>query len=433
MFLVHRVPYPPNRGDRIRSYHFLKYLSEAADVSLATLADEPVEAETRRVLGSLTKRMAIEPLDKRRWIRGAMSLARGKSATEGLFYSRSLRQKVRDWSRETRWDAVLVFCSSMVQYTDVPELASVPLVVDLVDVDSQKFFDYAELSRGAKRWLYRLEGRRLRRLECSLLQRAKAITLVSEPEAELYRSFCPNDRTFAIPNGVDLDYFRPENDSPNPWTPLPEADRTNLVFVGALDYHANVDGLTWFINAVWPLVRRELPALTLGIVGRNPVPAIQQLTEAPGVRLFANVPDVRPYLASADVAIAPLRVARGIQNKVLEAMAMGKPVVGSVLALEGLLAGSEAAVSAPLEGLAPGVLRLVSDRNLCARVGKQARWHVERHCAWQLAAGKLRRIVACAFERPLAVLDVTQADQATPNVQLDLRPADKHRHLACEA
>jgi sugar transferase (PEP-CTERM/EpsH1 system associated) len=369
-------------------------LSAVADVSLATLADEPIEPATRSVLGSLTKRLAIESLGKGRWIRGAISLARAKSATEGLFYSASLRRKVREWSRETKWDAVLVYCSSMVQYAEMPELAGVPVVVDLVDVDSQKFLDYAELSRGLKRWLYRLEARRLRRVERYLPARAKAITLVCESEAELYRSICPNERTFAVPNGVDLDYFRPENGGPTPWKALPEADRANLVFVGALDYHANVDGVTWFAREVWPLVRRKLPHLTLSLVGRNPVPEVQRLAREPGIRVFGNVPDVRPHLAAADIAVAPLRIARGVQNKILEAMAMGKAVIGTPSAFEGLRFASNniALAASNAEQWLGCILHCQSAQSL-ARAGASCRNAVQDQYGWHLAAEQLSSVL----------------------------------------
>ncbi len=199
LYLVHRVPYPPNRGDRIRSYHFLRHLSERFEVSLATLADEPVAAETRRELARLCEQVAIEPLGRSRWLRAVASLARGRSATEGLFASPALRRTVQSWAANKQFDAALVFCSSMVQYLDCPQLKNVPAVVDLVDVDSQKWFDYGAKTSGAKRMLFDLEGRRLRQLETSLPARARAITLVSEAEANLYRGFCPSDKNRCRP------------------------------------------------------------------------------------------------------------------------------------------------------------------------------------------------------------------------------------------
>lgn len=356
---------------------------------MATLADEPVEGETVRVLRSLAKRVTIERVGKERWIRGALSLARGRSATEGLFHSPRLKRTVRAWSRETRWDAVIVFCSSMMQYTDVPELTGVPVIVDLVDVDSQKFYDYAALARRPKRSLYELEGRRLRRLECSLPKRACAITLVSEPEAQLFRNICPNSKTNAVQNGVDLQYFRPISENSTPWQPCTSQEQSNLVFVGALDYRANIDGVKWFVQCIWPSLRNAHPQLTLGLVGRNPVIEVRQLAEVPGIRVAADVVDVRPYLAAADLVIAPLRVARGIQNKVLEAMAMGKSVVCSPAAAEGLFIGADEGVEVPQsdsEWIACITELLASPTELIKR-GKLARLHVEQNYPWNRALG----------------------------------------------
>jgi polysaccharide biosynthesis protein PslH len=388
LYLVHRVPYPPNRGDRIRSYHLLRFLAERYEVHLATLADEPVSAETRGTLNRLCTRVAIEPAGgAMRWVRGGCSLATGGTATEGLFRSRGLNRTVQSWAREHEYRAAIVFCSSMLQYLQAPGLGDVPVIVDLVDVDSQKWIDYALHARGPKRWLYSLEGRRLREVERRAVERAAAVTLVSEVEAELFRHTCPNDRTLAVANGVDLEYFRPNNEGPKPWKPLPAAHRTNIVFIGALDYRANIDGVTWFAREVWPLLRRELPELTLGLVGRNPAPAVQKLEQVPGIRVFGNVPDVRPYLAHADAVVAPLRIARGIQNKVLEAMAMAKPVVCSPAALEGIRAtpGEETLVAAGPADWTQCIYRLMTEESLRQQLSTAARRHVEQHYAWSAA------------------------------------------------
>jgi len=374
----------------------LRYLAERYDVSLATLADEPVTDDMRSELDRLCVQVVIEPVGRARWVRAAGSLAMGGSATEGLFASRALRQTVRRWSAARRFDAALVFCSSMVQYLNCPELAGVPAVIDLVDVDSQKWFDYAAKASGLKRMLFQLEGRRLRRLEQSLPQRAQAITLVSEAEAELFRGFCRNDRTVAVPNGVDLDYFRPQNDGQCPWRPLPASDRCDAVFVGALDYRANIDAVTWFASEVWPLVRQKLPALTLGLVGRKPDPALQRLSQMPGIRVFGNVPDVRPYVAAADLVIAPLRIARGIQNKVLEAMAMGKPVICSPEALEGIAAepGRHLLVAEQPTQWLSVIADLTADDEVAMSLGMAARSFVERHHAWDATLSSLEQLVS---------------------------------------
>ena len=386
LMLVHRVPYPPNRGDRIRSYHLLRHVAAEYDVHLATLCDEPVSADTVTALNGLCRRVEIAPvMGRSRWLRAAGSLASGKTATEGLFRSPRLAGVVKEWASQTQFDAALVFCSSMLPYLECPELRSVRAVVDLVDVDSQKWFDYAQRAWGPKRWLFRLEGQRLRQLERRAVERAAAVTLVSEAEAELFRGVCPNDKTVAVPNGVDLDYFRPTNDGSQPWTPLPTADRTNLVFVGALDYRANIDGITWFVSEVWPLIRREMPQLTLGLVGRKPAPAVQKLASTPGIRVFGTVPDVRPYVAAADLVIAPLRIARGIQNKVLEAMAMGKPVICSPGALEGIAAvpGRDLLVAESPGEWAAKTTRLLVDCARASALGTTARSFVEANYRWE--------------------------------------------------
>ncbi len=415
LYLVHRVPFPPNRGDRIRSYHFLRFLSERYDVSLATLADEPVPDSARRELDQLCVQVAIEPVGRSRWLRAAASLARGRSATEGLFASPILRKTVRRWAGERRFDAALVFCSSMVQYRNCPELEGVPTVIDLVDVDSQKWFDYATKTRGLRRQLFQLEGRRLRRLECTLPAQAQAVTLVSEAEASLYRSFCPNERTLAILMGVDLDYFRPQNSGPSPWQSLPEHDRCHLAFIGALDYRANIDAVTWFAAEVWPLVRQRLPHLKLALVGRNPAPAVLRLAELPGIRVFADVPDVRPHVAAADLVVAPLRIARGIQNKVLEAMAMGKAVVTSPAALEGLAAlpGRHLAVADEPSQWTEVVAELLHDDELALSLGMSARRFVERCHAWQPTLEPLAHLISPASHVPAREQHRAPAAQTT--------------------
>lgn len=378
LYLTHRVPDPPNRGDRIRAHHLLRFLAERGRVHLACLADEPVEAESRMMLEELCEQVMIAPVSRRRrWVRASWSLTRGGTATEGLFHTTDLQRVVRNWGRYVQFDAVVAFCSSMVQYATVPELADVPLVVDLVDVDSQKWLDYARAARGVKRHLYRLEAERLRRLEKMLPARARGVTLVSQLEAELYRSFCPNPRTYSVPNGVDLEYFQPAGEAAH----VPSG---RCVFLGALDYWPNIEGLRWFCHHVWPEVHRQMPQLRFDIVGRRPTAAVKQLTRLPGVELVGEVADVRPYLTRADVAVAPLQIARGIQNKVLEALACGKAVVASPQALEGLAVESgrhAMQADAPAEWIET-LLQLHRNAARRAALGAHGRQFVEQHHSW---------------------------------------------------
>lgn len=385
--LAHRFPYPPNRGDRVRTYQVLRYLAQRADVDLATLADEPPAASHLEELRSLCRNLAVEPIGRRRWLNAMMSVSSGQSASEGLFLSAALRRTVRTWTTSITYDAAFVVCSGMAPYLASFQRRPQRIVIDLVDVDSQKWLDYAVAARRPSKWLFALEGRRLRRAERELARQVDAVTLVSEAEALLFRAVCPNDRTHAIANGVDLDYFSPTTAAETP---------NSLVFVGALDYRANVLGVRWFAQHVWPELRRRQPDATFSIVGRNPTSEIRQLALRPGVSVLADVPDVRPSIRTANLAIAPLLVARGIQNKVLEAMAMAKPVVVSPQALEGIDAspGVHLAVAAdPTEWVAR-ILDFWRDAQLRQATGRAAREFVEQSHCWSARLTPLSSLLA---------------------------------------
>lgn len=373
LYVTHRVPYPPDKGDRIRNYHVLRFLAQRARVHLACLADEPVPPEALAALQPLCDRFAIVP-NQARWLRAGLALAAGGSASVGAFSSPGLRRVLRDWAASTRFDATLTSASSLVPYQRLPELRGIPAVVDLVDVDSQKWFDYAAGRSGPKAWLHRLEGRRLRRIERDLPAAMRAVTLVSEAEADLYREFCTPGGVHAVANGVDLEYFQPQ------W----QQEEAACVFVGALDYPPNIDAACWFATHVWPLVRLRLPAAALWLVGRNPVPAVRGLGELPGVTVVGAVPDVRPYVARAAVAVAPLRLARGLQNKVLEALAMAKATVASPQALAALRVddGVHLLSAATIEDWVSSVVGLLDDASWRQRLGAAGRDYVETHHHW---------------------------------------------------
>lgn len=376
LFLTHRVPYPPDKGDRIRSYNLLRYLAGRADVWLGSVADEPWTAETEQVIRSLTVDSCLSPVGVARKIYGGFSLLSGRSLTEGWFYSRNLGDWVDQLVANQRIDVVVSFCSGMLCYADRPALRELPLIVDLVDVDSEKWLQYARGSTGPKSWLYRLEGVRLRKVEQQLAERAKAVTLVSREEADLYRQIAPAAKTFAVGNGVDYSYFRrPAEHARQPQT---------AVFLGALDYLPNVEGIRWFCAEVWPTVRSRYPAAELRIVGRRPTPAVEELANLPGVAVHADVPDVRPYLFDATVAIAPLVVARGVQNKVLEAMACETPVIATPAALEGISAvtGRDALSADSVTGWCDRMAEVFDDAALCERLTRAGREHVENSFEW---------------------------------------------------
>jgi sugar transferase (PEP-CTERM/EpsH1 system associated) len=395
LYLVHRFPYPPDKGDRIRTFNVIRFLSSRCRLSVATLADEPVPAGHAAALAEYCDRLHVVGLRSTRWLHAGLSFVRGRTITAGAFASRSLKSAIADWAGRTSFDAILTSSSSMVPYLRIPQLCRTPAVVDLIDVDSEKWGQYAASFRGPRRILYAAEARRLRELETNLPSSVQAVTLVSDPEADLYRSIALNARRSSaaeihtVSNGVDLDYFHPDKDS------SPAHRSPTLVFLGAMDYPPNVEAVVWFSSEIWPELKRRRPEARFEIVGRRPAEDVRRLADLSGVTVTGAVPDVRPHLARAAVVVAPLRIARGIQNKVLEAMASGKPVVASRQALEGLAAreGIEF-LSAETAGQWVSVVAdLLSRPERCAQLGASARSYVERHHHWTTRLAPLANLL----------------------------------------
>jgi sugar transferase (PEP-CTERM/EpsH1 system associated) len=291
---------------------------------------------------------------------------------------------LRSWWDDTPYDRIVCFSSSVLPYVLGRHLES-KLIVDMVDVDSQKWFDYAERTTGPHAAVYHFEGCRLRSLERAAAE-SLAIIFSTDIEASLYRQLAPKARILTLFNGVDLEFFRPTEHAQH---------NGGCVFVGQLDYRANVLGLVWFCRTIWPKVRERISDATLTIVGRNPVSQIRRLGGVPGVEVIGEVPDVRPYLASARVAVVPLPVARGVQNKVLEAMASGLPVVGSPASLEGLslVAGRDAIVASDAADWSRTLKWLWDDPRRRREIGDSARRYVERHHRWGNCLGGLHTLI----------------------------------------
>ena len=336
VMLTHRLPFPPNRGDRIRAYHMIRFLSEHADVLLGSVADESWSVQDEHALREYCSEVSIHRLHPRgRWARAGWSMSMGRSATVGAFYSPSLARVVGEWTSGQPLDGAVLYCSSMGQYLGAMAQRPKRILVDLVDVDSQKWDDYADKSSGIKRLLYRHEANRVRSLEHRLEGQADAVSVVSQEEADLYSRCHSGGVAKAISNGVDHSYFSPTSIAEEVWK-VHRRGRPQLVFVGVLDYLPNVQGLKWFCREVFPLLRSSYEGIELQMVGKNPSQEVRDLGLLPGVRLIGEVEDVRPYLLAAHIAIAPLQIARGIQNKVLEALACARPVIATTEAATGI-------------------------------------------------------------------------------------------------
>jgi len=329
LFLAHRLPYPPDKGDKIRSWPILRHLAARHRVHLGTFYDDPRDAAHIPALEQLCASVCalpLRPLAAR--ARSLVALATGEAMSARYFRDRRLMAWIDETVAKHSPRAAFVYCSAMAPY--VTGLAFERRVIDMVDLDSEKWRGYAAAG-GLLAPLFRREARRLLTLERRTASEFDATIFVSKAEAALLERHAPENasRVRVMPNGVDLERFDPNRAYPNPF---PHGRRA-IVFTGAMDYRPNVDAACWFGTEVVPRLRRRWSNTDFWIVGNNPARAVRQLCGDANIRVTGRVADVRPYLAHADVAVAPLRLARGIQNKVLEAMAMAKPLVASPAAL----------------------------------------------------------------------------------------------------
>jgi polysaccharide biosynthesis protein PslH len=322
LFLAHRIPYPPDKGDKIRAWNILRHLASRHRVHLGMFIDAPEDAQHIEKLRSVCTSVFWRPLSPRRAkLRSLRGLLNGASLTQGYYNDPRFRADVDYAIEQHKPETFYVFCSAMAPY--VANHQAEQVILDMVDVDSEKWRQYAEASTGLTRMVYARESRALLALERQAAATADAVTLVSPVEVKLFISRAPEAASYvhSIGNGVDVDYFDPSIRFDSPFD-----ERPAIVFTGAMDYRPNVEAMTWFVQQVMPLLRRQPTTPCLWIVGAKPSNAVIDLA-GPDVRVTGHVPDVRPYLSHAVVVVAPLHIARGLQNKVLEAMAMAAAVV----------------------------------------------------------------------------------------------------------
>lgn len=379
LLLIHRIPYPPNKGDKIRSYHLLKHLSQQYRVHLATFVDDADDWQHVPKVEAMCASSHFAPLNPTlARVRSLGALLKNRSLSLDYYRDASLERWVDATVARHDIARVLVFSSAMAQYAD--KYPQARRVVDFCDVDSDKWRQYADQKSWPMSWLYRHEARQLLSYERRVARDYDASLFVSAPEAQLFRDLAPESsaRIGFFNNGVDTDYFSPDSAYDNPYS----AGERAVVFTGAMDYWPNVDAVQWFANEVLPQLRARFADLRFYIVGARPTQAVRDLEKLPGVTVTGTVPDVRPYIAYAQTAVAPLRIARGIQNKVLEAMAMATPVVVSPQALEGIEAepGAELVLADGAAAFVEAVSGMLHARR--DAMGRAARARVERQYSW---------------------------------------------------
>ncbi len=393
LFLCHRIPYPPDRGDKIRSYHMLQRIAEVAPVHVGCFADDDRDMGFAADMAALTASQCVLPRDRSRIAAGLRGLVRRQPMLVSLFDHPGLHRWVEQVLRERPISAVFAYSAQMAHF--VPLLSpDVRFVMDFVDFDSAKYTAYGAQGAGPMSWINRREGRMLLDFERATAARADISAFVSEAEAELFRaaSGLGRSQARAIDNGVALDYFDPAASFPS----VDGGAGPLIVFTGQMDYRPNIEAVEAFAWGAFPIVRARYPQARFTIVGRKPAVQVQALGKLPGVTVTGAVPDVRGWLAAADVVVAPLTIARGIQNKVLEAMAMARPVVASSDAAEGIDAsdGAHLLIADDPAEQAEKIMSLIADPVAAGRLGRAARARMEQRYRW---SATLRDLPAMLF------------------------------------
>ena len=381
LYLVHRLPYPPNKGDKVRSYNLLKHLLKHHHIFLGTFIDDPEDAAHIDTLRGMCADIHVVKLNPRfAKIRSLNGLLADEPLTLRYYRDAALQNWVDKTCHKHKIDAAVIFSSAMAQY--VENKSRLPTVIDFVDVDSAKWTQYAPKHRWPMSWLYKREGEYLLDYERKMAAQADRSFFVTEAEVALFASLAPECgvRVEAMCNGVDADYFSPSPARPSPFV----QDEIPIVFTGAMDYWPNVDAVTWFAAEVLPGLRQRLPQARFYIVGRSPTPEILAIASE-HIIVTGTVPDVRPYLQHAGVVVAPLRVARGIQNKILEAMAMERPVIATADCAAAVDAekGTELITATTAAEFIEAIVLQLANPETSIAIGQAARSRVVARYSWE--------------------------------------------------
>ncbi|MES2059186.1 MAG: TIGR03087 family PEP-CTERM/XrtA system glycosyltransferase [Pseudomonadota bacterium] len=393
LFLAHRVPYPPDRGDKIRGFHILKFLSARKRVHLIAFADDTRDMKGKSGLAKYTGNRSIIWRSKSRLLAATQALLKRKPVSLTSFENRPLRDAVDNILARHSIDTIYVFSSQMAQY--LPANPRQRVIMDFVDMDSAKFAAYGKSSGGPMGWMMRREGRLLQSYERNVARNAAASLFVSEDEAALFRDKTGAERVFAVENGIDTEFF-------DPTASFKRIDTTGalIVFTGQMDYRPNVEAVVWFVEAILPHIHLEYPQARFAIVGRQPTEAVKALARQPGVIVTGEVADVRGWIAAASVVVAPLKLARGVQNKVLEAMAMARPVVASAAAAAGIDHRDTIRVGETVGEIAEQVNALLANSSGAAALGQKARKQVEERYSWEARLAPLETIMGIRVKAP---------------------------------
>ena len=390
LYVCHRFPFPPKRGGKIRPFNMIRHLSASHEVTVASLARSPDEAVEASGIAPFCAEYHVATVQGwTQWARMLATLPTPITASASYFHSPELARTIRRLLRERSFDLIFVHCSSVAHY--VAHVGGVPKILDYGDMDSQKWLEYSRYKPFPLSLGYRWEGMKLLAEEKRLARKFDLCTATTRAEWETLEDYRTGAATDWFPNGVDSQYFSPSEETYEPDT---------ISFVGRMDYYPNQECMFDFCRATLPLLRARKPNLRLLIVGADPSPAVRKLGEIPGVTVTGSVPDVRPYLRRSALTVAPLNIARGTQNKILEAMASGVPVVTSRVAAGGVDAvdGEHFLVASTPSDYRDAILRILEGPGERRRLSEAGRARMLTHHAWSKSMQRLDRVI----ERALA-------------------------------
>ncbi len=396
LYIGHRIPFPPNRGDKMRAHHIVKRLAQLAPLHIATFADDDEDLAEEVELASMARSYKLVQRTKSLVLSGLEALAKGLPVSVTAFHNAEMMRYVHDLVASGKIGTIYLFSGQMGQY--VPDDFTGRLVIDFVDVDSAKFAAYAVQKGAARGWIDGREARFLRAEEERLALRADVSLLVSHEESALFSSRLSAQArqkcdVRALCNGIDSDSYNPV--LVNSEERLMNLPAPRLIFTGQMDYQPNIAAAKRAIERIMPIIRQSLPDASFHVVGRNPPADLLQYDGQNGVYIWGRVDEIRGWIKGCDMALVPLEIARGIQNKVLEAMAMELPVVLSSAAATGIQAvvGRDFVVAESDAELAAKVVYLAQNPADAMAMGLAARQAVVAKQSWHGTLNSLADMV----------------------------------------
>jgi len=392
LYISHRIPYPPNKGDKIRTFNEIKYLSQFFEIDLISFADDPSDLKFKSNLKDYCRQVHvffIHPVYSK--LKGIRSFLTGRSISETYFLNEKAINTTASLLKKVNYNVIFCFSSPTAEYVfrniSLIRRASVRLIMDFCDVDSDKWQQYASKASFPLKQVYTREADRLLMYEKKINREFDVSIFVSENEADLFKKKVPEAKNLIpVKNGVDFEYFSKQNQQQK------KNKHPAILFTGAMDYYANIQGVTWFAKKILPIIKQEIPGIDFIIAGSNPSKKVKELSNIDGISVTGYVDDIRTCYHKADISVVPLKIARGIQNKILEAMAMKLPVVCTSEALSGIDAkpGVDLILADEAREFAEAVIYLLKNQTLAEKIAISANRKIKEHYSWNACLSRLQ-------------------------------------------